>query len=45
MEFKDFKESPAEYFKEDRNDFKSRILEDNHNMEIKMKTEYLKGFG
>lgn len=45
IEFKNFKASPVEYLKEDQNNFTSRILEDNHNMNIKMKTEYLNGFG
>jgi hypothetical protein len=45
MEFHNFKKSPYKYLKEDRDNLKMRILEDDRKWDVKTKTEYLKGTG
>jgi len=45
VEFKKFKNNPIEYIKEDRNNFKNRILEDNDKFKINKSTQYVQDYG
>ncbi len=45
IEFRKFKNNPIEYIKEDRNNFKNRILEDNNKFKINKSTQYVEDYG